>query len=309
VSLAFADNGALASADNGGNKALASGENKALASSGNKALAYGANGGNRKKGVPQRVTAKKKNQSGKGRYPAITEPKFYDAELPKDHKAFNWNDFHFTEGMEYKPPPVLEHNEVPLPDASKRHERDLISIQGYWAQTTRFYDTCAHEIVDSGESDTAIGKRMLNFLNTVRISAAHDAARISRMRENIYFDELGIKHGTDREDALITLEQLAAKKTATEQVRTTYKKYEPPKDKSKKPDNKSSKGKAVSGEKPKTQQSSKSQTKDKSRDKTGKGKSGYKSDSGKSGGKPRNKSGGGQGKKQPDQGNDDEESD
>jgi hypothetical protein len=242
-------------------------------------------------------------------YPAIAESKFFDSELPKNHEVFNWNDFHYTEGMEYKPPPVLQHSEVSLTDPAKRHERDLVSIQGYLAHTTRFYDTCAHEIVDDGESDSELGKRMLSFLNTVRISTAHDASRISRMRESLYLDELGIKHGNDKEESLFTLESLAAKKAAADLVRKTYKKYEPPKDKTKKPDNKTSKDRSGSGDKPKDKQPGKQQSKDKSGYKSDSGKSGYKSDGGKSGGKPWNKSGGGQGKKQSDQGNDGEKSD
>ncbi|KAG0273297.1 hypothetical protein BGZ95_010879, partial [Linnemannia exigua] len=32
-------------------------------------------------------------------YPAIGETKFFNSELPKDHEVFNWNDFHYTDGM------------------------------------------------------------------------------------------------------------------------------------------------------------------------------------------------------------------
>jgi len=242
-------------------------------------------------------------------YPAIGEPKFFDSELPKDHEVFIWNDYHYTEGMDYKPPPVLQHSEVSLSETGKRHERDLVSIQGYLAHATRFYDTFAHEIVRDGDADSDLGKRALGFLNTVRISTAHDASRISRMRESLYLDELGIKHGNDKEESLFTLESLAAKKAAADLVRKTYKKYEPPKDKTKKPDDKSSKDKSGSNDNPKDQKSGKSQPKDKSGYKSDNDKSGYKSDGGKSGGKPWNKSGGGQGKKQSDQGNDGEKSD
>ncbi|KAF9322970.1 hypothetical protein BGZ91_003916 [Linnemannia elongata] len=167
-------------------------------------------------------------------YPAIGEPKFFDSELPKNHEVFTWDDFHYTEGMDYKPPSVLQHSEVTLSDTGKRHERDLIAIQGYLAHTTRFYDTFAHEVIKSGVSDSALGKRTLDFLNTVRISTAHDASRITRMRENLYLDELGIKH---KEESLFNLESLAAKKAAADP-------YEPPKDKTKKPDDKSNKDKS-----------------------------------------------------------------
>ncbi|KAF9120399.1 hypothetical protein BGX30_003199 [Mortierella sp. GBA39] len=184
-------------------------------------------------------------------YPAIAEPKFFDSELPKDHDVFYWNDFHYTEGMDYMPPPVLQHSEVSLTDTAKRHERDLATIQGYLAHTTR----------------------------------------------------------NDKEESLFTLESLAAKKAATDLVRKTCKKYEPPNDKTKKPDNKSTKDKSGTGDKPKGQQSGKSQHKDKSGYKSDSGKSGYKSDGSKSDGKPRYKSGGGQGWKQPGQGKDGEKSD
>ena len=242
-------------------------------------------------------------------YPAIGEPKFFDAELPKNHDVFNWSDFHYTEGMEYKPPPVLQHSEVVLADAAKKHERDLVSIQGNMAHSTRFLDTLAFELVEDGDEESDVGRKVLGFLNTFRISLAHDASKISRMRENLYLDELGIKHGNDKEESLFTLESLAAKKAAADLVRKTYKKYEPPKDKTKKPDNKTNKDKSGSSDKPKDRQSGKSHSKDKSGYKSDNGKSGYKSDGGRSGGKSWNKSGGGQGKKQSDQGNDGEKSD
>ncbi|KAF8923334.1 hypothetical protein BGZ47_004823, partial [Haplosporangium gracile] len=176
---------------------------------------------------------------------------FFDSEFPKNHEVFNWNDFHYTEGMDYKPPPVLQRSEVSLTDTGKRHAHDLVSIQGYLAHTTRFYNTFAHEIVNSGDSDSDLGQRAFSFLNTVRISTAHDASRISRMRKNLYLDELGIKHGNDREESLFTLESLAARKVASDLVRKTYKKYEPPKDNNKKPDDKSSKDKSGLDGKPK----------------------------------------------------------
>ncbi|KAF9539692.1 hypothetical protein EC957_005109 [Mortierella hygrophila] len=247
----------------------------------------------------------------------LNEPKFFDSELPKDHDAFDWNNYHYTEGMNYKPPPVLQHSEVSLTDTAKRHGRDLVSIQGYLAHTTRFYDTfCqsvtldttqrpqilytfAHEIIKDGESKSTFGKRMLGFLNTVRISTSHDAFRISRMRENLYHDELG---GIPFHFGITGCQ----KKPAADLVRKTYKKYEPPKDKTKKPDNKSTKDTSGTGDKSKDHQLGKSRSKDKSGYKSDSGNSG---DGGKSDGKPRYKSGDGQGRKQSDKGNDREKSD
>ncbi|KAF9110404.1 hypothetical protein BGX30_007997 [Mortierella sp. GBA39] len=143
-------------------------------------------------------------------YPVIGEPKFFDSELPKKHNVFNWNDYNYTdtEGMDYKLPPVLQHSGITLTDTAKRHERDLVSIQGFLAQSTRFFDTFAFEVLEDGDEQSDLGKKILGLFNTVRISTAHDASRVSRMRENLYFDELGIKHGNGKEESLFTLESL-----------------------------------------------------------------------------------------------------
>ncbi|KAF9382810.1 hypothetical protein CPC16_009193 [Podila verticillata] len=172
-------------------------------------------------------------------YPAISEPNFFDAELPKDHEAFDWNDFHYTDG------------------SAKCHEADLVTVQGYMANTTWFYGTFAHEIIDPGEADSDFSKRTLGFLNTVHISAANDTSRISRLWINIYYDTLGIKDGNNKERSLPTLEALAATKAAAELVRKTYRKSEPPKDRTKKPDNKFWKDKSGTDDKPKQQQTGK----------------------------------------------------
>ncbi|KAG9060843.1 hypothetical protein KI688_007912 [Linnemannia hyalina] len=129
-------------------------------------------------------------------YPAIGEPKFFDLELPKNHNVFNWNDYHYTEGMDYKPLPVLQHSEVTLTDAAKRHERDLVSIQVFLAQSTRFFDTFAFEVLEDGDDQSELGKKILGLLNT---------------------------HGNDKEESLFTLESLAAKKAAADLARKTYK--------------------------------------------------------------------------------------
>lgn len=258
----------------------------------------------------QRATTLKLYDELLQKYPAIGQDKFFNSKLPKDHDAFNWDDFHYTEGMQYKPSAVVAHpKRIPLSDQAKRHEADLQTIQGYLAHNTRFYDTFAHEIISSGQANSEIGRRTLAFLNTLRISAAHDASRISDMRKDVYGHALGIKlRKDDEEEPLLTQEDLAAARTEEDLYRKNYKKYEPPKDKSKKP-GKSGKDKTGPGDKPKDQQSGKSQSNDKSGYRSDSGKSGYKSDGGKSGGKHRNKSGNGSGKKQPDQGNDGEKSD
>ena len=237
------------------------------------------------------------------RYPAISEPNFFKAKLPKDHDAFDWNDFHYTEGMEYKAPSVLEHSEVSLAPAAKLHDADLSAIQGYIAMSTRFFDTFAHEIINSGDADTDLGIRTLGFLNTVRISAANDAANISCMREKLYYDALGIKQGHSKEKSLLSLEELAAAKAAAEMVRSTYKKPEPREIKTKQPENKHGKNKSGSSGKTKDRQPIRNRSED---------KSSHKSDK-KSGNKPNykssSKSGGGSYRKRQEQGNEEEESD
>ncbi|KAF9969905.1 hypothetical protein BGZ73_007550 [Actinomortierella ambigua] len=115
-------------------------------------------------------------------YPAIGEPNFFDAELPKDHQIFDWNDFHYTQGMEYEAPSILQQSEFSLPRSAEQHDHDLATIQGYIANTTRMYDSLAHEIIDMGEADSELGKRVLDYLNVAQISMANDASKISHMR-------------------------------------------------------------------------------------------------------------------------------
>lgn len=232
-------------------------------------------------------------------YPAIGITNLYQAKLPKDHEVFEWNDFHYTKDVDYKAPPVVEHSaEVVLSAPAKKHDNDLSSIQSTMAGSTRFLDTFAHEIVSSGDAESNLGQRTLNFLNTIRLVIANDISEISTMREKVYYDALNIKHGNKKDNSLLTLEELATIKTAAEQVRKVYKKYEPKKEKPKKdkPNN------AGAGDKPKTQQQNKPQHKDKGYKSDG----GHKSDSNKSFGKQKPKR---FQKKQPVEGNDQEESD
>ena len=239
-------------------------------------------------------------------YPAISEPNFFKAKLPDKHKVFNWDDFHYTEGMEYKAPNVLEHAEVTLAPAAKQHDNDLSTVQGYIASSTRFFDTYAQEIVRAGDAGTRQGSRMLGFLNMVRRSAANDAANISTMREKLYYDALGIKQENGKKKSLLTMEQLATAKSTAEMVRTTYKKPEPPKP-PKQSDNKPKKDK--SGWKPKSQYKTRSRSQDRSDNKSD---GGYKSDkksSDKSKFRSSSKSRGKSYSKRPNKGNEEEESD
>ncbi|KAG0247638.1 hypothetical protein DFQ27_001795, partial [Actinomortierella ambigua] len=150
------------------------------------------------------------------KYPTIAEPNFYNAELPKDHNVFDWNDFHYTQGMEYKAPPVLEHSEVSLSAQAKQHDHDLATVQGGIAHSTRFLDSLAHELIQLGIAESEVGARIFNFLNIARVSAANEASKVSRMRSDIYFTALGIKVSTSKDKSILSLEELAAKKTAAE---------------------------------------------------------------------------------------------
>ncbi|KAF9129325.1 hypothetical protein BG015_004210, partial [Linnemannia schmuckeri] len=62
-------------------------------------------------------------------YPAILEQNFYTAELADNHKFYNLSDYHYTEGMVYKAPPVLDHAEVSPSPAAKKHDADLAAVQ------------------------------------------------------------------------------------------------------------------------------------------------------------------------------------
>ncbi|KAG0239085.1 hypothetical protein BGW41_007928 [Actinomortierella wolfii] len=144
-------------------------------------------------------------------YPAIKETNFFDAELPKDHQIFNWHDFYYTEGMTYEAPPVPEQAKVRLTGYSKQHEQDLATLQGFIANTTRFYDTLAHELTESGDFSP---DRIFNFLNIVRISAANDASKINKMRRDIYLKHTSTNVSTaDKVRALLARESSVAAKS------------------------------------------------------------------------------------------------
>ncbi|KAK3833260.1 MAG: hypothetical protein J3R72DRAFT_494913 [Linnemannia gamsii] len=64
-------------------------------------------------------------------YPAISEPNFFDVEVSKDYKAFDWNDLHHIDNKEYKASSTLN--------------------------TTRFYDIFVHETIDSEEAESDFG--------------------------------------------------------------------------------------------------------------------------------------------------------
>lgn len=166
-------------------------------------------------------------------YPAIDTPDFYSAELPKNHSVFDWSEFHYTEGMEYKAPPVLQHAEVSLSSSSKQHDQDLATIQGWMANTTRIFDSLAHELVEMQAGDTEIGERVFECLNIVRTSVANDAARISRMRSDIYYTAMGIKGGASKDNSILSLEDVASKRAASDLIKKAYKKPDPSKDKRK----------------------------------------------------------------------------
>ncbi|GJJ67754.1 hypothetical protein EMPS_00100 [Entomortierella parvispora] len=150
-------------------------------------------------------------------YPVIAQPKFYDTILEPDDRFIQWNDFYLTDGMAYNPPPVLQHAKVKLPDPSRKHESDLIKIQGFIASSTRFLDTFADEIVDSENRTTKLGQRIIDFLSTMRVLASNDASKISKMRKKLYTEALG-RREDDGEIAHHT-------HTLDNGIRKTYRKY------------------------------------------------------------------------------------
>ncbi|KAG0227281.1 hypothetical protein BGW41_003865 [Actinomortierella wolfii] len=167
-------------------------------------------------------------------YPAIDMPDFYNAELPRNHNIFDWNEFHFTEGMEYKAPPVLHHAEVTLSNLSKQHDQDLATVQGRMAHTTRILDSLAHELIELGANDTNIGDCVFDYLNIARISIANDASRISRMRVDIYYSAMGINSGSGKDKAVLTPEDVDTKEAPSDLFKKAYLKLDPPKDMKKK---------------------------------------------------------------------------
>ncbi|KAG9061272.1 hypothetical protein KI688_007610 [Linnemannia hyalina] len=53
---------------------------------------------------------------------------------------------------------------------------------------------------ESIEQDGRLNHNVFNW-NDYHYTEVHDASRISRMRENLYFDDLGVKHGNDKEES------------------------------------------------------------------------------------------------------------
>jgi hypothetical protein len=156
------------------------------------------------------------------KYPAILEQDFYKAELAEGHDFFKLSNYLLTEGMVYKAPPVLDHAEVKISNATKLHDNDLAAIQSRMAHHTRFYDTCAHDIVRKGWGDSEAGQYMLSFLNTIRIAAGNDTAKISKMRSKLFYNALGIKHEPAKQGSLLKVEKVAADKAASDLIRTVY---------------------------------------------------------------------------------------
>ncbi|KAF8929288.1 hypothetical protein BGZ47_001118, partial [Haplosporangium gracile] len=144
-------------------------------------------------------------------YPAIPEQNFYAAKLADNYKFYNLSDYHYTEGMVYKAS-VLDHAKVSLSPAAKKHDADLAAIQTRMAHHTRFYNSFACDILENSWENSKQGKVMLQFLNTMRIAAGNDAAKISQMRFKLYYTALRTKH-----------EPAVARKAASDLIRTTQK--------------------------------------------------------------------------------------
>ncbi|KAG0075993.1 hypothetical protein BGZ93_004050, partial [Podila epicladia] len=155
-------------------------------------------------------------------YPAITQTNFFNTVLPTGHGHFDWSDFHYTDGMVYKPPPVMEHQVLVLPELARKHDLDLVKAQGFIANATRMYDTFADDIVDSDDVDTELGQKTLAFLNTLRILASNDASKLSVMRKDIYLRQMELTTTEHQDNAILTLEDLAKRRATAELVAKTY---------------------------------------------------------------------------------------
>ncbi|KAF9370789.1 hypothetical protein CPC16_003470 [Podila verticillata] len=155
-------------------------------------------------------------------YPAITQTNFFNSVLPKGHDHFDWSDFHYTEGMVYKPPAVLEHQVLTLLEADRKHEANLVRSQELITNATRMYNTFADEIVDSDDLHTDLGQRTLVFLNTLRILAANDASLLSSWHKEIYLRHMALLTSEPNSDAILTLEDLAKRRATAELVTKTF---------------------------------------------------------------------------------------
>ncbi|GJJ67748.1 hypothetical protein EMPS_09901 [Entomortierella parvispora] len=155
-------------------------------------------------------------------YPAITQKHFFNTVLPAGHNLFDWNDYHYTDGMVYKAPPVLEHQGVTLPELARKHEQDLAKIQGHMANSTRLFDTLVDEILTYEMDADELAKHVISFVNTARILVSNDASKISLMRKDIYLRHLELPTSEPQENAILTLEDLAKRRTTVDLVSKTY---------------------------------------------------------------------------------------
>ncbi|KAF9315543.1 hypothetical protein BG006_003738 [Podila minutissima] len=90
-------------------------------------------------------------------YPAVTQTNFFNTILPAGHGHFDWSDFHYTDGKVYKPPPVMEHQVLVLPELACKHELDLVKAQGFITHATQMYDTFADHTVDLDDVNMELG--------------------------------------------------------------------------------------------------------------------------------------------------------
>lgn len=111
--------------------------------------------------------------------------------------------------MDYKPPPIMEHQGLVLSETACKHELNLVKAQGFIANTTWLYDTFADDIVDSSNVSTELGQKTLAFLNTLCILASNDASKISIMHKDIYLHHMQLMTTDPQDNAILTLDDLA----------------------------------------------------------------------------------------------------
>ncbi|KAG0343001.1 hypothetical protein BG005_002571, partial [Podila minutissima] len=142
-------------------------------------------------------------------YPVVTQTNFFNTVLPAGHGHFDWSDFHYTDGMVYKPPPVMEHQVLVLPESARKHELDLVKAQGFIANATQMYDTFADDIIDLDDVVMELGQKTLAFLNTLHILASNDTSKLSVMCKDIYLWQMELTTTEPQDNAILTLEDLA----------------------------------------------------------------------------------------------------
>ncbi|GJJ71757.1 hypothetical protein EMPS_04114 [Entomortierella parvispora] len=91
-----------------------------------------------------------------------------------------------------------------------------------------FFNTvlpAGHNLFDWNDyhyTDDELAKHVISFVNTARILVSNDASKISLMRKDIYLRHLELPTSEPQENAILTLEDLAKRRTTVDLVSKTY---------------------------------------------------------------------------------------